>query len=874
MPLLYQIHKYKSGHQLVAGSVVLDRTDQDTLDRLSDISGQLKPGEMFDPYFTCYPLPSQRYFVVARTWQDLTAPRAGCVLTKSIIIANEEWENLSSVLPLFEALETSLMDLKFPDVRPSNYRIFLPPMTGGPQEELVEALFLEQRKPIVIFDCTKKEQLLIRLYDVLWPELKKKFATCTFALAPRSISNRPFDLLFTTGNARTRFSEWNGRRIEGADENRKPARHKWTYDLTKRIFRDTPPSLFDKDQESLFNLMQNSNESTLRLSLLWDELFAKAKFESSPMAILGLLDIINTQPVFEEKLYKIIQPQIDKAVKNAPENLEVLDAWKFYAGLLVKHKRKLMGRNLLLEVKSACTHLTLNAPVTAIEFISNFNPSREKIPSILYASIGDGLALYAKNHTLSLFDNLSERVAVSLLAASRGMAAFLMQQITDSHESLSFQVQHYLNYPDEKVRTRARKNVQGYISSPKHLEITELLLEDATFTDYKSIVSTIGKNTLFENRNFDDVILKSTNIYQSEEFVLSLLSKYEGVKNHGLLIRLLQTSPNVISGFLIDSEFSPSTRNSVIPEVIEGLDENDLRALGRQNVLAEIIFNILGKDKKVDKVKFAEFVLVANIDLSVVLKTLASLQADIINKLRFPPLFEILKRGLLSQKYSVNEIKLLSKLDENRSEMAFSEFLDLNLDETLAKRFLETSYSSGPCFKRAMIRRIDKLSMILYRSLSAKIDDKVVRIWGSLIRATNNIEKQREAAAAMLGYAFNKTTTDFTPLTLIAYPIVYKAYKEDRTFGQTLVGWMFNDWDRCKTLRHDLVDRYVDSKWSAIGLFQVAKKSGIIKDVFSILGDSKKGRFYLENASKELFESGLLVDKTITKQLRKYQKNK
>ena len=83
-----QVHGYRQGHQLLSSSVNLSKADQSTIDQLSDVAGPLRPGEMFSPYVSAYPLPSETFYVLARTWQDLTVARAGCVRTLSLLIQN------------------------------------------------------------------------------------------------------------------------------------------------------------------------------------------------------------------------------------------------------------------------------------------------------------------------------------------------------------------------------------------------------------------------------------------------------------------------------------------------------------------------------------------------------------------------------------------------------------------------------------------------------------------------------------------------------------------------------------------------------------------------------------------------------------------
>ncbi len=178
--LFYQIHGYRSGHQLISNNIRLNRIDQDTIDRLSDISGPLKPGEVFSPYFTCYPLPSKEYFVIARTWQDLTVPRAGCVVTKSLIIPMKQWELRINIAGIFQVLFNSSGDKDDSFNTIVSEYSFVPAVVNSPINELVESLFLENRQPILLFDCFEAENITIRLYSIFWVSIKKLFQFAHF----------------------------------------------------------------------------------------------------------------------------------------------------------------------------------------------------------------------------------------------------------------------------------------------------------------------------------------------------------------------------------------------------------------------------------------------------------------------------------------------------------------------------------------------------------------------------------------------------------------------------------------------------------------------------------------------------------------------
>src|SRR5260370_7184712 len=72
--------------------------------------------------------------------------------------------------------------------------------------ELVEALFLEARQPIVMFDVDCADSIIARLLAALWPGMRRQFATWGFALGPRVLDVPPFVFLFAPNISLLRFS--------------------------------------------------------------------------------------------------------------------------------------------------------------------------------------------------------------------------------------------------------------------------------------------------------------------------------------------------------------------------------------------------------------------------------------------------------------------------------------------------------------------------------------------------------------------------------------------------------------------------------------------------------------------------------------------
>ena len=151
-----QLHGYRKGHQLLSASLDLNAQDQDVVNRLSDLSGRLRPDELFDPYLTAYPLPSRAYYVVARTSQDLEAPRSGCVLTRSLLVPMDAWVGLVNLdwLPAM-LVQVQRGEEALPRDKPTGGGLAPQRVSDERVVDLVHALFLEDVRPIVVFDAQR-----------------------------------------------------------------------------------------------------------------------------------------------------------------------------------------------------------------------------------------------------------------------------------------------------------------------------------------------------------------------------------------------------------------------------------------------------------------------------------------------------------------------------------------------------------------------------------------------------------------------------------------------------------------------------------------------------------------------------------------------
>jgi len=337
-----QVHGYLRGHQLLSSSVDLPKVDQSVIDRLSDVAGPLRPNEKFEPYLSGYHLPSGDRYVLARTWQDLTVTRAGCVRTLSLIIPVSDWASAKSLAPFLDLLAPS----SFPEaaeteahrITPSSLVRPIAPVPDFRAGEFLEALFLEESKPVAVFGAPTPELIATRLLTAVWSDFRRQFAFSTFARSPRRIEGRPFDLVFAPKDARSKFADWPGRRIDGAADN--TARHRWTSDIVERVFMAPLPRLLSERDVARAGPNDAKTAALLRISLLWDELVRK--IDTTPTAALGLLDIADSRGVWNSDTLDALDSAIEIAVRSAIAGMSPDQAWEFTTALV----RKMRGHGL------------------------------------------------------------------------------------------------------------------------------------------------------------------------------------------------------------------------------------------------------------------------------------------------------------------------------------------------------------------------------------------------------------------------------------------------------------------------------------------------------------------------------------------------
>jgi len=177
------------------------------------------------------------------------------------------------------------------EARSTDFKPSVPsPLSPVPEfraKELMEAMFLEDTKPVAVFDAPDPELVALRLLTALWPSIRARFAFSTFALSPRKVEGRFFDLVFAPKDAKPRFSDWPGRRVDGQATH--DARHRWT-----------------------------------------------GTMDRAPTAALGLLDIANSRMSSNPSVALELVPLLRSATQRAITTLSESEVWDYISALVRK----------------------------------------------------------------------------------------------------------------------------------------------------------------------------------------------------------------------------------------------------------------------------------------------------------------------------------------------------------------------------------------------------------------------------------------------------------------------------------------------------------------------------------------------------------
>lgn len=836
----HQLHGYRSGHQLLHSSVRLDRRDQDLIDRLSDMAGPLRPGECFSPYLSCYPLPSEEYYVLSRTRQDVEAPRAGCVVTQTLLIPMPYWEAKAHLPELIELFDAEIPD-EAPIVINELQRSLLPDVKSKTISELLEALFLEKRVPIVVFGADDAEALIVRLITALWPAMRRKFSACTLSLAPRMLSGRPFDLLFAPKAARARFSEWPGRRIDASGKESQ-ARHRWTSALVQRVFEGQSPSLMSPDTERLL-ASGNGDESSLRLSLLWEELLEKSNY--SPAAALGLLDIANSKRILAES-WKAIAPGLLRALDSFLYNGDGESAWAFIRDMSAK-----LGaapESALAPILSKIATLASHDVKPALTSLAKAAPNSILFSPNLLHAVATTINADNLKHVANDLANLAPARLIFLLSLNPKLLLLTNPDVKTPPLKI---INENLYRATTELSTQRRqaylKTFLPFIKKEEQAALLEELLKDS---DSEAVVDTAKaawNNSLPTELRV--VLCRAAHFADTQEAVRNIIAeRYCNNRDINYILQLLDYTQHGTE-WILSSQATEQYRCDLLRAYIGMATPNQLTIAFTDMKHIDTAVSLLIRAAKSNAKPIASLLSSKAASAKTATKATPKIYAYLSHSER-----EHLLRKTLDKLMSDDSL-----LQEHLPILASSLPDQLNLDLIFQSG---RSHSTQYFHIHDLLSTLDKID-----DLDLKISEENLDILTDWITSRAHTDLNSESASMIVKILdklehdnhrlFEQVALELLPSLMISYevpasiliaksfPAVYDMLREEESGLKFSRIFSFTDWDKCKTARKGLVRSFLKSKWHPEDLAKTAYSARDTRRIFKELASEPGGKSYL-----------------------------
>ena len=860
-----QIHGYRKGHQLLASSILLSKEDQATVDRLSDVAGPLRPKEQFEPYLTAYPLPSGTYYVIARTWQDHSVPRAGCVRTKSLLVNANVWADMPPLSAILELLDSSELPSEIEAIHVQHKepeRKILPPISDFNASELLEALFLEEPKPVVIFDAPKPELIALHILIALWPNIRQKFTFSTFALSPRKIMGRDLDLVFSPSNAKARFSDWPGRRVDGR---LLPAeRHRWTKVIVRRVFEEPMPRLLSKNALKLLNSNEAENVSVLRIALFWDELFDK--LEQTPTAVLGLLDIANSGMVNSANAMALLKPRLRDAINTVENNLPEKDAWEF-AGALTRKATALDMADCIIAINNLAMHLAEKNPEGVINLIKQTNS--EDVINNLAPGIALGLGKSSSSMVKKVLLSVPIKIFANLVLLGDGLA----KQISND---------------DELINTAGLilSELDESLSSKVGMVLLPFLIEDCHFPAALPIIGRLDVGDVSDEL----VWLKNTNDFLSNKINMALInrardiggipdirnvliSENSSIRAQALLAQTIDPNVEDVLWLLDEKSLSEATSSILLSNVIRRADEQQFLNLLSNPKISECVAERL---KKNDLDILERAVLLNIIPIHSYVKIVQFVISEISND-RKPEIAKYALGRCLRNRFD-SDVMILSMLiavlgNKLDARWVVYNALERNIDNELASRNLIILENTQIMIRQQIIHIVDEVANILRTRQVIYLNEEANNACARLMFDAQETSYAAliKAATTLIPSLFDARHKPVSLMIAVLFPVVYKELANSNSLPERYNVFFFFDWDRCRTARNELVETFMSSSWSAGDLALTACLCDEVYKILKRVAQSHGGRKYLSQIGNDLdrldADEKLLVKRIITELL-------
>lgn len=847
------VHGYEHGHRLLVGSVPLSREEQDLITRLSDLSGGMVPGEALVPYVTVYPLPSKTYYAIAKTWPDHEAPRAGCVLTHTLLVPMESWISAADVTAFAALLRFPQRSASLSSPRASDAVSVEPPDAPG-LDDFIAKFFGESIRPLVWFGAQKAEATTWRLLSALWPALRGEFSCCTLSLQPRALDDRPFDLMFAPLTARSRFAEYLG--THEVAPAREVTVEPWAAEWKAQVFGTTRNS-----DSSIADLCSglDATPNAIRKVYLFVDLRERAK--TAPLAAIGALDVLESLGTRGTQASVRISDLVRRAVEGtataaATWALEVLCLVglrldRIDSALIEPDIDELLARTVREYVE--------RVPIEALELAERF-ATRDlgKLPRSFVRGLSDALATNANQQNLAALA-AATHVGLNILEVSPDAAAKLLDGGRRFGAPLGdVLASWYGEIRDAATRGALRKVLIPEIEHANDAPLLMELLRDISPPELEALLAAAESHVvtpelgrlymeLVGERFANDVtIWASTHRTKRATVAGYVVAGSVPLTPGGIQDATVIDETGFILAAVIDRALRKAPSEWLRPAAMEPAFWECLLSGLEDDFVATVLVRLVGT---LDRSAIGR-ARNAHVAIERAPRTLQvhAVREVLLDHLLGSATSDDLQRWLgtgWASSVLTRDASLLRSVIANEVSIGSEHFDRAWLG---AWRTLEVVSSSVPDMGGAIF----EISGLLLWRRPLRWPLEVADIWRRLLKTTLHGSSRHEAACAQaLRFCFDNTKLPLGPVVAEAFfPIHAAAMKDQVRPSWDVFGW--TNWDKGGELRRRIVDAFSSGDWEPQWFVLAADQPWLLRKLCKRMLRQWRGQAFLERAFDQL----------------------
>jgi hypothetical protein len=876
------LHGYRSGHGQIGASTRLPDRDCELITRLSDLSGSLSSGLQLDSYLTVYPLPSRTFFAVARTWPDPEAPRAGCVLTHTILFPVEVWasyRNVRSVNSFFRNPRSS-PDHNFTEpIRLPNGNPPCPPadlrLDLAASRNFVSRYFGKGIRPIVWFNADQPDEILWRLLEHLWPKLRSAFSCCTFSLQQRNLEEGPFDLLFAPSPVYSRFTKLSPEQlIESGSGRKNLLSEAWSEYWAEALFAPGRSMPMGENEISIWNELGEDPTAVRKLSLIQD---LRHRAPQSATAGVGAIDVVESlahEPTDAVDLKRVVLTEAIEAASTAPPE-EALMSLRLIEDRLRRDSFRTLSEDFASHLASAAASVTTRGPEAALQSGGAWlADSLAGADSAVAHGIITGLRdLATKNPAQLEILRAAPDIAAEIFRMEPTFAATYLQ--VGGAAAPGILGEWLASTRDFETLRLVRKSVLPLLEQPQNEQLLVPLLRDLRAEDVGETLAILFTIT----QGFADSTVQTIvggQISTAYPDVVRGWASTAATWSPGLAAVVASAYPPSRQGFdelLGDDSFNQRRKVEVLAAAIR----NQVRA-GHPYWLREIISNdvrlvrivLLAGSEAVDTAASVLPLLLNEAELPLakaddVLEAVQSFSGRPV----FPQLFDAAMRSLITcylvdgrDSPTVRKFEGSSEASGWLQNVSAPRLTDLLVQAcysgqlAIARAWKWIARTQRSLYQRrppALPALCDALLRFSHQSFPEGMEESFVQV---LTRSSSESDPEvRQALSAkMLRFALDHVGFPLGGVVAETFADAYAVAIEQDHRSSSIFSILFGqyNWDRGKDLRVAFIDAFLRSNWLPGDLAIAGNKAGILRKIFKRLHRRYGGDNYINSMVKDL----------------------